>query len=346
MPNNKSARHSIIFCIQCTCLIIAVFFSLIFHNKTKALEIDSPATGSHPKKEINQTTSEYKTNETTSKKESSPFPETLILLQRDLDMIESRELKVIRNKFLREWARNPDTERWEMKETNLNRDRKKKAWNDLDKLGFVNEFKPSFTQYEYAIILGSTVPTMIERFKYLVSQWKKGVKFRKLVFLTSQRPINKDIENISRLFNEENTEKGCSGAMYPHTEYEATIMIHKCIIMPDDMEKIHADFINTPRKFKSMKWVRPNTKEILSQWLKSNHRSGGKILAVSNQPYIPYQFSTMRSQMSSTFELEVVGPAIKPKSSLAIALDSVAQWLRYYNPRFEKNTAIEVRKEQ
>ena len=76
---------------------------------------------------------------------------------------------------------------------------------------------------------------------------------------------------------------------------------------------------------------RAQTKDTIEAWLDKSPISG-KCLAISNNPYIPYQHQTMLKTLGERncdrqLQVETVGAAAATDISVAVHLDNIARWL-------------------
>lgn len=88
---------------------------------------------------------------------------------------------------------------------------------------------------------------------------------------------------------------------------------------------------------------RPNTEDTLRQFLQMTHRSGDT-LVVSNNPFIGYQASVVRSILPDKYRIFTVGPKLEfsnDKNQLGLILDSLARWIFEIN---KINTSSSVEK--
>ncbi len=81
--------------------------------------------------------------------------------------------------------------------------------------------------------------------------------------------------------------------------------------------------------------TRPGTGHTVEAWFNTNPSSKiKKCLAISNNPYIPYQYQSMYNILNKKgflrhgVILETVGSSADPSTSLAVHLDNVGQWLK------------------
>ena len=95
--------------------------------------------------------------------------------------------------------------------------------------------------------------------------------------------------------------------------------------LPKDVPVV---FIDAPRKMKEGIWVRPDTKDTIAEWLKTNPKMR-YLLAVSNQPYVEYQNAVLGSLIPKGFKAETVGPAVQGEPTVALILDTIAKQLLF-----------------
>lgn len=211
----------------------------------------------------------------------------------------------------------------------------------LSDLGLIHASSPHRTDYQGAIVHGSTLERVRLRLHYLIEQWKNGVRFQHLYFLTGARPLNKQIENSERFERDEDSplkiRKGWKLENPPTTEYEMVCMIWDQAEMPDELrQSVIVEFVQAPMKKSptSNQLVRPTTDDAVLYWLR-NEPAEGSYLAVSNAPFTPRQDLVVRTFLSDQYALETIGPALDDKVSIAIILDELAR-LIYQTTKFMK----------
>ncbi len=183
------------------------------------------------------------------------------------------------------------------------------AWPFFEKAGLISEAAPHADRYDYALIHGALLQTVEKRIAYLADQWKKGVRFDQLVFLTGERPL---LDSETAI---------CSVEM----ESEMVEWAYSQSELPKEIPVI---FINTAGRKKDSVWIRPQTVNTIAAWLQTNPRPGS-CLAVSNQPYVDYQHAVLQSLLPSGFAAETVGPAVQGEPSVALILDTISKQLLY-----------------
>ncbi|HZW60965.1 MAG TPA: hypothetical protein VFF04_01955 [Candidatus Babeliales bacterium] len=230
------------------------------------------------------------------------------------------------------WLRKPGTERWHLEEicTN-NRD---VIMALFDQLGCIQKVEPSKQEYDYGIILGATVFRVRTRLTYLLDLWQQGIRFKTLVFLGGQRPLDAQVEPADLLINSAahgyryaNDSWQFTGTV-PSTEYEMMKIVFEQTKFPAGfLENVDIVFVNAPMQQQPDGSLRrPTTVDIINEWL--NHTpKAGTCLFVSNQPYVGFQDSSVRTALPVHFNLETVGEAAKSNELIAVHLDNVARWL-------------------
>lgn len=207
-------------------------------------------------------------------------------------------------------------ERWEIQDSKLETKRAD-IMPLLKAMGLVDAKNPAFMTYTGAIVHGALLSTMQKRLEYLVDQWKAGVRFNHLYFLTGERDIIPEHE--SYLSIDKN----------PKTEYDLAIILWEKTPLPEDMRKqVILHFINALKKDA----MRPNTVDTVISWLSENPPKG-RYLAVSNAPYIVRQDLILRSLSPIDIEIDTIGYAAKSDEKIAIFLDEIARILYFLKNR-------------
>lgn len=206
----------------------------------------------------------------------------------------------------KKWLRPSGKERWEI--SDLEDKTNQQIFPLADQLGFVSEVVPHSNGYLYAALLGGTFGRMEKRLDFLIQLWNQGIRFKNLIFLTGQRPLDPTIEPVF---------EGC------RDESEAAHYIWANHLVPEEMRNIPVQFVEVPMK----EGKRPIRKDTYIAWL-STHPQPGSILLISNQPYCPFDQTIAVSSLPQSFSIETVGVAIDEKEKNgAVLLDSIARWI-------------------
>ncbi len=222
------------------------------------------------------------------------------------------------------WRRSPGQERWEMKDLEISEQTHDKAMRQLELLGLVKAIKPSRQNYDYALVLGATVPRMQKRFDHLIELWESGVRFNKIIFLVGLRPLIPEVDKVSQLIVQA-TGADTTDETTPVTELEGAQMLYHAANMPEAMKDVSVEFVDTPRRWTNHRWHRPNTRDTLHTWYRSKP-TPGTALVMTEQPSAHYQAEVVRQELNG-FTLEVAARAAQPDIRLVLFLDALALWL-------------------
>ncbi len=211
------------------------------------------------------------------------------------------------------WPRQPNQERWEMKELSI--EQKQLVLNWATKQGLFSPWKPACKKYDKALILGATTSRMQMRLNYLKTLWEEGVRFEEIVWLTGDRPLDKRVDELTDRCN---------------TESEAAHIIWEETSLPDEMSSLPVLFVAVPMKEGGR---RPNTEDTLLAFLKTAPEPC-KTLFVSDQPFCGYQFAVIHATLPNAFLFDLVGQGVDSSShpaAAAMTLDAIARWIYQEN---------------
>jgi len=222
-------------------------------------------------------------------------------------------------------------ERWQ-EQTKRFKELKPKIKPLLSELGFIDTTFPHFKEYQGAIIHGALLPAVRLRLHYLVEQWKQGVRFSHLYFLSGQRPLEAQQENRTAFRQDQESplkirKEWCEPLELPKTECEMTQLVWEQSEIPEAMRrevKIH--FINAPMRkdSKSEKLIRPTTNDTVETWLKSAPPQG-RYLAITNAPYTNRQDLVVRTIASDKYGFDTVGLGASEQEQITNFLDELAR---------------------
>ena len=186
----------------------------------------------------------------------------------------------------------------------------------LKETGFVDARLPQFAEYQGALVQGALLPRVRLRMHELVQQWKRGVRFPKLYFLSGERPL------------EPKYESGWSeSATSPKNEWEMIQWVWEQAQIPEEMRKgVEVYFIKTPMKKDpaSEKLLRPNNEDTVETWL-ATRPPPGRYLVVTNAPFTNRQDVVTRMIAPEDYGFDTIGPAASPEEKIAIFLDELAR---------------------
>lgn len=248
-------------------------------------------------------------------------------------------LSSIVEKTQKQWLRAAGKERWEIDE--MFPEKRAEALALLDTLGCIAEVKPTHTHYDYAVVLGTTVQRVRTRLQYLINLHNAGVQCNKIIVLGSERPLDAMLEHATVLLDCNNGFLACKPnwslkSDAPKTETEMMKMVYDQAELPDSFANIPVTFIDT-RMIKNDNGTlrRPSTGDTIHSWLATNPEEGS-CLFISNNPFIGYQDSVVRTFMPTNFIVETVGAATTNDVKLSVHLDNCARWLYQEKIRREK----------
>lgn len=212
----------------------------------------------------------------------------------------------------------------------------------LKQLGFVEPVVPLFKKYRGAIVHGGMLMRVRLRLHFLVEQWKNGVRFSHLYFLSGERPLEVQYENRETFVQADESllkiKKDWILSEVPTTECEMVRLIWEQSDIPDDMRaEVAVYFIDAPMKMDSKDvLLRPTTDDTIVAWLKTTPPFG-RYFAVTEAPYINRQDLVMQTFASPYYTVETVGAGAKQDELMAIFLDELARCI--YQIRYNFPTA-------
>lgn len=202
--------------------------------------------------------------------------------------------------------RKPGQERWEMAE--LSPDQRAFVLSWATEHGFFSPWEPLESSYDTAFLLGASTSRMQMRLDYLAQLWNRGIRFRKIVWLTGDRPLDPRADGLI---------DRCS------TESEAAHILWEEATLPPEMGNLPIVFVAVPMKPEGR---RPTTEDTLVAYLNASP-SPCKALFVSHQPFCGYQFAVIKGTLPDAFQFDLVGPGADPsRASAAVTLDAIARW--------------------
>lgn len=215
----------------------------------------------------------------------------------------------------KKWIRPAGKELWEIKDT-LSASQRDAVMDFCAKKGFFKEIKPAHLNYEYAIVLGATVATIKKRLAYFAKLADSGVKFKQVVLLSGERPLDPSIETIP---------EGCK------TESDVMEFLWKTQALSKQVPWKH--FACPMVALTEGKFKRPSYIDTLNLWLQSSP-APGRCFSISSQPYCFYQQTVAENVLPKTFIYETVGPPADASIQKApIMLDTIARCLFELNKR-------------
>lgn len=199
-------------------------------------------------------------------------------------------------------------ERWEFSE--MTSDKIEQIYAAFEDLGCVKKVHAKQNNYTYALVLGSTETNMTERISFLINEWEHGVRFSHVVLLSGERPLDPQIEPMASLFT---TESDLMNYLWN-------------TLTQGEIHSLPVITISSPMKSSSAGLKRPTTADTVIDWMKMSPIEGSCI-AVSSQPFVPYQESVLQTYLPPGFAVETIDPKQSHPFSLSLYLDTLAKWM-------------------
>ncbi len=198
----------------------------------------------------------------------------------------------------------PGKERWEFEERYS--EKKEEALPLFQKLGCIDPVNAKENSYEYGILMGGLTSRMQGRINHLISEWKRGVRFKKLVILTGER----------RLIDEELPTSTIK------TEVAMLLHLLENAHLPKELISLPCSLINSPMQGDK----RPTTIDTVKAWLLEEPKPG-TCLVFANQPFVCYFDAVLKSYLPASFQVETVGSVADLDLPLSVYLDNLARTL-------------------
>lgn len=247
------------------------------------------------------------------------FLETVCELITALGLPACSDLKSCVDVTQKEFLRATGKELWEIKDPKM-------LLSDvvmpfMHTLGFVDERYPQQQQYEYVVVIGATVASMRHRLALLADYWQKGIRFKHIVLLAGQRPLDQKKE-LDLLISE-----GVASEALPTTEYEAILHVFKEAVLPIDLRAVPVTVANAPCVMQQDGTCkRPSMADTIDAWLATSP-TPGSLLAIAHQPFCLYSQVVLRTSLPLLFSVETVGSKAAETTTVAVYLDSLSRVL-------------------
>lgn len=183
----------------------------------------------------------------------------------------------------------------------------------LSELRFIEKISAPLDRYLGAVVHGSTVHTTKVRINYLDAEWKRGVRFSRVDFLTGSRPLTQEEKSL----------------VPAQTEVAMTQYLWNTMDISQEMRsQVQVFFTNAPMQKDSTSGhlIRPTTEDTVRNWVNSAPPVG-HYLAISNSPHIPRQDFILRTLSPKEYTFDTVGPGAKDQEKMIIFLDELARFL-------------------
>lgn len=287
-------------------------------------------------------------------KDNKPQPALSELLE-VFEIKHDGTLKNIVEVTQKNWLRTPGKERWEVEE--IKTENKDKAISLIEKLGCIKEIKPTTLINDFSktntkeveidfLIAGATIGRILTRTAYAIKTYneltehfkKLGMKFkvRNLIFLGSERQRDTKIEGDEMFTTSHPSFPTKSGwkfdDKFPQTENEmCKFAFNKAEFPKEFLDNTNIIFVSAAMQKNPDGTLRRantgDTIEELKSELKRRNLTLTRSLLFSNNPYIGYQDSVIRTFSPNDFIVETIGDAGSANEKLSIYLDTIARWL-------------------
>ncbi len=233
------------------------------------------------------------------------------------------------------WLRKPGSERWDLVDNSDQQNRRKEMMGHFHAMGLIDELQPSSQHYDHVLILGALQSRIQTRIKHVEKIWKDGVRFEKIALLGGQRPIKPELEPIAEIIGTDATELDIMKAVY----------VDQSKTWENNLQNTQYVAVDTPMQTNQQgQLVRPTTIDTIKSWLNSKP-TPGNVLVISNQPYVAYQHSVVRSVLPETFRVDSVGHAASEQEKISTILDSLARQIYADYPRLKNSLLKKVYEE-
>ncbi len=213
------------------------------------------------------------------------------------------------------WCRPQGSERSEL--APIFTDKLEECMELFNLLGLCNDVYPRSRNFKYGLVLGSTAKQMAERLDFLEKLIaSEAMIVEKLVLLAGARELwTEDYEYLEQVIT--NTQD-CK------TEADALSALLKNTSSFPRLKELPIALIDSQAEAGDS---RPRTINTVRDWIATQPLPGACI-ALSTNPYIPYQDLTLRTALDSRFTLETCGPVDQEdRASAALCFDSLARWI-------------------
>jgi hypothetical protein len=196
---------------------------------------------------------------------------------------------------------------------------KDKLMSIFRELGLVEGVFASKLSYDIALIHGGTLPAVQKRIAFLAQEWKRGVRFKIVSFLGSQRKIISDKEDPCKIEKEVwgvpfNIEK--TPIHYEH-EFEMMSILYEVANLPWKNE--------IPLRFLFPAKENANTKETTREWYERfKGEAFNSLLFISSQPFVSFQQIVVKKVIFDR-EVETIGYSAPQSIPITAYLDNIAK---------------------
>ena len=210
-------------------------------------------------------------------------------------------------------------------------------YNDLSLLCMTQVVPAHAATYDCAVIFGGVLPCIRQRLDFLIREWNRGVRFRKIIFLSGKRDRYQKIETPEQLYHQQNhlfpVDKSWNNEDHPlpSSEHEIAQFVWSQMEIPAswrDSSEVQVEFLVAEPSTDLPYATRHDT---LAWFHKSWVNSRGRILFVSSHPFI----ASDRVRMAKYFtkNCDISGPGfgqsiLKQSWGPRVCLHALASWIQ------------------
>lgn len=218
-------------------------------------------------------------------------------------------------------------------------------------LGLLDDIMPKQEVYSDAIVLSNMVQSFRSRLAFAYALSKKGIVFKRLHLVGSERPLHKKYENKAALQDRSNKELPIAKEWQETDELPTTdTAMLKFVYDQADLSRafrtipcivLNVEDQNRPDGTKA----RAQTGAQVLEWLKENGTKG-TTLWFSDQPYVAYQDAVVQTYVPQSMHAETVGPKIDENvDNINLrCLDTAARIIYQENMRLTKEAEAQSKK--
>ncbi|WP_100934625.1 hypothetical protein [Candidatus Chlamydia corallus] len=215
-------------------------------------------------------------------------------------------------------------------------------YNDLSLLHMTQAVPSYSATYDCAVVFGGPLPALRQRLDFLVREWHRGVRFKKIVFLCGQRGRYQSIEEQEHFFDsrynpfptEENWKS--ENQVTPSSEEEIAKFVWAQMLVPrvwrDNASGVRVTFLLAkPGEDRLV----ANRKDTLLLFRSYQEAFPERVLFVSSQPFIGLDFCRV-GQLFKGESYDLAGPGfaqgvLKYHWAPRVCLHTLAEWLKETN---------------
>ncbi|OEH43984.1 hypothetical protein [Chlamydia psittaci] len=210
-------------------------------------------------------------------------------------------------------------------------------YNDLSLLRMTQVVPAYAATYGSAVVFGGTLATIRQRLDFLVREWHRGVRFKKIIFLSGRRERYAKVEDSDQFYDNRHNpfpvEENWNPAEHklPSSEDEIARFVWTQMVVPSSWRDLSGGMEVEFLVAEPAEGQKYGTRHDTLKVLRAYHGDGSeRILFVSSQPFIHLD----RSRAAKHFEKEkydVAGPGfsqaiLKHDWAPRVCLHSLAAW--------------------